>query len=106
MKLYRLRMEGDFGQEDMIFISEDEAKAWAEKAYRDQIGEDTEDWTFEGFWEDLCVVEPYGLSDGVQRWVASAEDNSEWRSRLEAAGVDNWDGYAFAFEDYEEDDEE
>ena len=43
MKLYKLWMEGDFGQEDMIFISKKEAKAWAEKAYRDQIGEDTEE---------------------------------------------------------------
>lgn len=28
----------------------------------------------------------------------------DWKlSKLEAAGVDNWDGYAYAFEDEEED---
>lgn len=54
--LYRLHMEGDWGQDRMVFGSEESARAWAERAFLSQSNPDPED-TFEEFWEGDCATE-------------------------------------------------
>lgn len=68
---------------------------WEEKVY--------------GTFEDECLVsaDPDQLPASVPHIVVKQEtfdqlvDDSNFLSSLEGAGVDNWEGYGFAVEDYQ-----
>jgi len=88
MKLYALNMEGDFGQEDLVFPSREAAKEWASKSYTEQMGDSPDD-PFEEYWADFCGTREVRL-------VGEPECCDTLR-RLQDAGVDNWEGYSYAF---------
>ena len=85
--MYRVFMEGDFGQDRMVFFEKSHAKAWAEQAYAAQMGSEPEE-PFEEFWEDLCGIED------LTPWSPKGEPTPlEELAALEAGGVNNWEWY-------------
>lgn len=95
MKLYRVHMEGDFGQEGVVFKSEEDAETWAKMAYECQDMEDP----FEDFWNDICSVEELETSEALKAELSNLEYAQAKLCALEVGGVDNWPYYYDALKD-------
>lgn len=53
-----------------------------------------------------AYAEARKLKERLVNYIAKLEESADTLHKLEAAGVDNWEGYSEAFKDDEEDDDD
>lgn len=109
MKLIKIWCEWDVGQDGFMFVSKPVAREWCEQnKYLKDMCRDNEcevqDYVDDGMisFEELEVI-----GDAVilsQDRYDDLSEKEDWLCSLEAAGVDNWEGYDFAKEMHENDD--